>query len=600
MRRLPILLALALAACGGESDGGDPSVVVLDPNAPAPARSAPESGAPSAETPNPGAAPRPEDTEGTPEDPVVEPLKLVVDSPARGARTQDGSIRVSGRLNGGERPTLTIAGWTVQPDDDGSFAIDIPVERGLTILATEAVDSAGRTVEDRRAVLVGATAEVDSEVEDAMHLAIGRDALDTASALISDYLSELDVWSLLGGSLPDGVEVEALSYGRINVRIVPRRGYLQVFLAVDRLQASVAGTVTRLGVSATFRGSASADPAEVVARVEINPAADGTLEFEVLDAEVSLRRFDYDIRYVPGFLEDWFADLVRGQLEGIVERTMREFVVPALFNEEALTRTVEVLGTEIEVGMGVSELDITPEGLTVALDAVAHAPAVRRAGRALPTSGARPSMDAKGDVDLAVSAGLLSRLAHTAWAAGLLDFALDETSDFDLPITLTPALIAPMLGEAASSIDFRDPLYVRTSPLLPPVVTIEDGERPLVMRMGDLLVELSTPSGPLVTVAVQIEARAALTVETGDQISIDPDLEVTVHADVAHTPNGPVEEARLERLVEELAALIPGLIADETFAFGADVIPVPIRLLQASVRADASGAPFAHLTAAVD
>ncbi len=591
-----LALAVALVACGGETDGGDPSVIALDD--PTPAHSAPET--PASNAPNP-TAPAPEATpEESTTDPVIEALKLVIDAPARGARTEDDSIRVTGTLTGGESPSLTVAGQTVRPEANGRFAIDVPVEHGLVIIASEAVDAAGRTAEDRRAVLVDATAEVDAEIPDAMHVAIGTDALDTASALISDYVSELDVSDLLGGNLPDGVEIESLSYGRINVRIMPRQGHLQVTLAVDRLRASVAGTVTRLGVSATFRGSAEADPAEVVARVEVNAAADGTLDFDVLSANVTLRRFDYDIRYVPGFLEDWFANLVRGQLESIVERTMRDFVVPALFEEDSLTRTVEVFGTELELGLGINDIDVTPEGLTVALDAAARAPFLRRAGAALAPQGGKPTMDSKGDVDLAISADLLSRVAHAAWAAGLLDFALDDTAEVEVPLTLTPAIIAPMLGEAGNDIDFRDPLWVRTSPLLPPVVTIEDGDHPLVLRIGDMLLELSTPDGPLVTLAVQIEARIALEVQTGDEIVFDPDLEVTVHADVAHTPRGPVEEARLERLVEELAALIPGMIADQTFAFGADVIPVPIRLVQASIDADTSGAPFAHLTATVD
>ncbi len=591
-----LALAVALVACGGETDGGDPSVIALDD--PTPAHSAPET--PASNAPNP-TAPAPEATpEESTTDPVIEALKLVIDAPARGARTEDDSIRVTGTLTGGESPSLTVAGQTVRPEANGRFAIDVPVEHGLVIIASEAVDAAGRTAEDRRAVLVDATAEVDAEISDAMHVAIGTDALDTASALISDYVSELDVSDLLGGNLPDGVEIESLSYGRINVRIMPRQGHLQVTLAVDRLRASVAGTVTRLGVSATFRGSAEADPAEVVARVEVNAAADGTLDFDVLSANVTLRRFDYDIRYVPGFLEDWFANLVRGQLESIVERTMRDFVVPALFEEDSLTRTVEVFGTELELGLGINDIDVTPEGLTVALDAAARAPFLRRAGAALAPQGGKPTMDSKGDVDLAISADLLSRVAHAAWAAGLLDFALDDTAEVEVPLTLTPAIIAPMLGEAGNDIDFRDPLWVRTSPLLPPVVTIEDGDHPLVLRIGDMLLELSTPDGPLVTLAVQIEARIALEVQTGDEIVFDPDLEVTVHADVAHTPRGPVEEARLERLVEELAALIPGMIADQTFAFGADVIPVPIRLVQASIDADTSGAPFAHLTATVD
>lgn len=592
--RNAILLCAVLVGCGGESASQGPvEVVSLGDDAPAPEQHG---------QPPVGSAPPPmldgdetPDAEPTP-DPEVEPVRLLVDLPLRGSRVDGGTVHVRGEVLGGSAPHVTVAGWTVQPARDGSFAIHVPVERGLNILATEVVDGQ-RVVEDRRAVLAGPFEDAETPVEDAMHVEVGTDALETASGLLSDYLSELDVWSLVDGQLPEGVEIESLSYGRINLRVVPRDGYLEVYLAVDRLRASVAGTVTRLGVSATFRGTAEADPAEVVARVEVSPAADGTLDLDVLGAEVGLRNFDYDIRYVPGFLEDWFAGLVRGQLEGIVERAMRDFAVPALFDDEALTRTVEVLGNPFTVGLGVRDIDITHDGIAVSLDAVADAPEVVREGAALAALKRRPTMDADGDVDLAVSADLLNRVAHAAWAGGMLDFALDDS--VDLPIPVTPALLAPMLGEAATDLDFSAPLFIRVAPLLPPVATIERGERPLVIRIGDMLLELSTPEGPLVTVAVQIEARTALTVTTGEQIGIDPDLEVTVHADVAETPRGPVEDIRLERFIEELAALIPGIIAQQTLAFGADVIPVPVSLVRASVEADELAA-FAHVRAAVE
>jgi len=208
-------------------------------------------------------------------------------------------------------------------------------------------------------------------------------------------------------------------------------------------------------------------------------------------------------------------------------------------------------------------------------------------------------MDAGGDVDLAIAADLVTRIAHAVWAAGLLDLALDESSELDLPVRLTPALVAPMLGQAGADLDLSAPLYVRTLPLLPPVAAVEAGERPLILRVGDLLLELSTDEGPLVTLALQIEVRATLAVEAGDEIQLDPDLDVTVHADVAHSPRGPVEEARLERMGEELAAVLPRLVAEETFAFGADVIPVPIRFVNPVVSTDGA-APFVHVRTAIE
>jgi hypothetical protein len=58
---------------------------------------------------------------------------------------------------------------------------------------------------------------------------------------------------------------------------------------------------------------------------------------------------------------------------------------------------------------------------------------------------------------------------------------------------------------------------------------------------------------------------------------------------VAETPRGAVDEAAVEQLVQTFAGVIPGLIADQTFAFGTDVLPVPLGLSGARLEADARG-----------
>ncbi len=166
----------------------------------------------------------------------------------------------------------------------------------------------------------------------------------------------------------------------------------------------------------------------------------------------------------------------------------------------------------------------------------------------------------------------------------------------------TAAGLAGPLGEAANGIDRTQPLELTLRPLLPPVARLEKTDHPLVIETGDLLIDIATPNeGVLVTVAVHFIAKASFDVQQiadGGQIELSPDLQVEVHADVAETPRGPVREAALETLVQTLVGSLPGLIADQTFAFGTDALPVPVRLENAGLEPD-HASPHLHLRADV-
>ncbi len=71
-----------------------------------------------------------------------------------------------------------------------------------------------------------------------------------------------------------------------------------------------------------------------------------------------------------------------------------------------------------------------------------------------------------------------------------------------------------------------------------------------------------------------------------------------MHADVAKTPRGPLREAALETHGRTLVGSPPGLIADQTFAFGTDALPVPVRLENAGLEPD-HASPHLHLRADV-
>jgi hypothetical protein len=526
--------------------------------------------------------------------PPPPPLQLVVSEPARGSWLSGPTIHVAGQLRNGQAPTLTVAGQPVALGPDGSFAADVPANEGLNVISTEAHDGT-RRAEDRRAALVDADVDPGSLVERGAAVQVAPSGFDTISDLMSDYLQNLDLNSLIAGNVPDNVSIDELTYGRIGVQLSPEDGDLRVRLTVNNLFVRLTGTV-HYGIDITFHGSATADPAEIIAHVRLDATNDGSLGVHVMDAEVNLNNFSYDIDHVPGFVEDWFQDRVRGFAEGLIRDALDSFVLPSLFDPSALDRSFEVFGRPIDVGLRIRDVDMQYSGMTMNLAARVAADQVVHPGAAVRSLGGQPQLGGDRDVDLALAADFIGRVLHAAWAGGMLDFTLGPDSGFQSPVPLTVGLLAPALGDAARGLDRSEPLIITTRPLLPAVARVDGGDHPLTIETGDLMLDLSTTQGPLVSVAVHLIAHANMTIDGLGSIEIHPDFQVEVHADVAETPRGPVNDARLEQQIETFAALIPPIIAQQTFTFGADALPVPISLSDVLFEAD-PGAPFVHLRA---
>lgn len=532
-----------------------------------------------------------------PPPPPVDPLHLVVTEPLRGSWLYGPTIRVTGQLTGGAAPTLTVAGEPVTPDASGRFSVEVPAAEGLNVVVTEARDG-NRRAEDRRAVLQDADIEPGSLVDRGAVIEVAASGFDAISGLLSDFVSGLDLNSLIAGNLPENVSVEELRYDRIEVQLEPADGHLRVRLRIWGLYVRMRGEVT-FGFTVGFTGSATSNPAEITARVRLSPTPDGSLGLEVLDAEVMLHDFGYDIRGVPGVVEGWFSDRVREFAEGLVRDALNEFVLPTLFDPSALDRSFEVFGRPIEVGLRIRRVDLRSTGMELEMAARVEAENEVHEGPAVRPLGGRPDMSDAQDVDVALGADFVSRVLHAAWAGGMLDFTLDADSGIETPVPLTIGLLAPALGEAAQGLDRAAPLVISTRPLLPAVARVEKGERPLVIEAADLLLDLGTAEGTVATVAIHLVARASITIESLGDIVIHPDFEVEVFADVAETPRGPVNDIRLEEQVRTFAALIPPLVAGQTFTFGADALPVPLSLRNVVFDAD-RGAPFVHLRADIE
>lgn len=597
--RLPVyaaLCGLTLAACSDDSGGGDgagPADAQIA-DTPDTGPLAPDMAIEAADAALPDAGP-------------VEPVSIALIAPARGQRKSGGVMEVEGQVTGGQAPVLLIDGVETRTEADGHFTVSVPTAPGLNIVALQAVDGdpadpeADRD-EERFSALFDADVDPSTPVKDAASLQVGPSGLNALGQVLAAYIEAQDLPTLLGERMPDGLILERFEYTDIEILLLPRDGYLELRFSLYGAQLDITGIAPVGGSEISIHGSASVDPATLSARLTVSRTAEGGLAFAIDGAEVEFNDFMYDIENVPSSVEDWFVDFIPDLAEGLLIDALDELVVPALFDGAALSRTLELLGRPITLTLGVQGATVAPIGLLLDLDGSVVADEIVREGLAVRAAPGQPVMQDPahpGQIDLAVAADLLSRLLHAAWAAGILDLMLEEGGDIDVPVPLRLSLFRAALGEAAEGLDASQNIKLRLRPLLPPVARVEDGERPVVIELGDVMLDLMTVDDQvLVTVAGQVAARVSISLLPGGALEIAPDLAVEAWLDVAETPRGPVNAARLEDQLGALVDALPGLIADTTFNIGADVLPIPVTFPNAAIWADTE-APYVHLRADV-
>ena len=115
------LLALTLAACGGgespEATGEPPEATLI------PANTA---------SPNPAAAPTTETATATPVATEGDLFLQLISPPELEVFTETGTLTVTGRTR--VDAVVTINDSVVEPDIDGEFSLDVPLEEGPNII----------------------------------------------------------------------------------------------------------------------------------------------------------------------------------------------------------------------------------------------------------------------------------------------------------------------------------------------------------------------------------------------------------------------------------------------------------------------------------
>lgn len=527
--------------------------------------------------------------------------------PARGlfhdVEASGPSITVRGSVTdiGSGVASLTLNGRPVTFDDKGAFSASFTPSPGLSTLELVALDGAGHTSSTLRSVISGRFAPAGGEVERALDVKLGRAGLDAIIEQAREALASTPLEDLvpMGG---DGGEFEVTSfqYSGTDVDLVPDYGGFRISVRIRGLRVGVRVRKKVLFVPVTFTGSVSAQEAELQAFLSVTATAAGSVDMAISEAYVQLHGFDYDIDGLPGFLEGLLSGFVRGFAEGALEDALQGVVLPSLFDPADLVQTLDLMGTPLTLGMRLSLLTVSPEGLRFQAAVRAGGPpapphARERAQapgalRGLIPDTARGSGGPEGPLQVAISADAVNQVLHAAWAAGGLDLSVDlGGAGGSLPIQLDVAGIGAALGVPLDQAAPGDsPIVLSLQPMLPPVLTpapAGDGELAGTLRLGDMLFHLDAqPAGQdairLLSVALSIDAD----LRAGDPADDQGLGGIRVKADLISSAV-PAQDESVEQGVASLltlaAPLLGGVLDNANAGDAAAADPERLTLLDA-------------------
>lgn len=487
------------------------------------------------------------------EEEVVPDATFSLDSPAPAAFLAEGENEASGEAENVRQ--LSVMGKEIKAEE-GEFSTRIVLERGVNLVEATAVDLHEDNLFARNGVLAGDYAKPEERVEDALQLRLNQAGLDRLERVIAGavtpevlngalggmnpiYEYVVDVWGWEAGALY--VDLVSVDFTGVDVQIVPGGGNLELTLTLENLDVALDAYGSALGINLNAGLGMGAEEAVISATITGGATEDGKLAIELLETDVEMSGFWYDISLIPSILTDYIlVDTIRGTVEDMLKEQITTMVPPLV--EETLaglapTVTTSLLDREVTLSYGFREVEIDDEGLAISLDLgvditgdlTKSAPGYLKAPYAV------PNISRHAEVAGAISDDLMNRVLFEAWRVGMLDMTL-STDDG----SLESYMLAPLHATAGS---------IQTRADLPPVLIGVDGK--IQAQLGEMWVRIETDDsdlGSYLEIALTVKVDVGLRVDAG-KLVVDlgePDIEMIVR----DSDWGASDEATT-RLVEE-------------------------------------------------
>jgi len=444
-----------------------------------------------------------------PNAPALDPNapSIHITSPARGMFAGDVKVLVvTGTATDDDRvATVAVNGVAATLAGDGSWTATIPVAAGTQLIHAVATDAQGNVGKESRAVVAGPMQPIATAVPQAITAALSAQTFDAIGRGITGLLTTGDLEALIAPHNPvldvDGgpdclfaqAAITSMTAGSATqVSLTPAGGGLALDVELDHVTVGMHLSYAVACLDGSRDVAIAASHVSVTGMLNIG-VSHGAFAIALTDQRVQITGFDVDLGGVPGKIVGLLhLDTAIGPILGWATET---FVVPVLNTALAgldATRTVDVLGTAVDVKLTPARVSFDATGAIVELDTTLRAHGDAASPGYVYVANQLPAMTTARGFELTVADDAVNQLLGSLWAAGGLDkaFALDTGS----------------YGTIGKLYD-----RVELSAKLPPYVDASGGA--LKLTIGDLVATFK--NGAAVATQVAINAELAIQVATG-------------------------------------------------------------------------------------
>lgn len=381
------------------------------------------------------------------DDPAIDPEApvVLVTAPARGASLGDASsVLVTGAVID-ESPIreLTVAGVPAELGADGTFAVQVPLDRrGTTHLTVVATDLDGNVGRDTRAVESGPRAALAQPIPDALTAALSDTALaaignSVATALVA---TDLGAWiaphnPVIDEGAADGpdclygkVSIGALAVAGAEIQLVPTAFGLELSAELSGVRVPMQLQYAALCVEGASGALATARKVALSGRLSL-AVRDGRFDLRLLSPQVRFTELSLSLDGLPGEVVN-LLDLGRSLgpvLAWAVERLAAPILSEALAGLDGTT-SAQVLGKTVDLALTPTLLATSPVDLTARIDSSLRTRGEPAAATFVHVPGSPPPLTPGLGLQVAVAAGALNQLLASFWAAGGLHMTFDLTT----------------------------------------------------------------------------------------------------------------------------------------------------------------------------
>ncbi len=436
-----------------------------------------------------------------------EPPDLVIEAPERAAIVLDDVVTVRGRVEdpGSGIASVIVAGKHLAPSTSGAFEVEIPVGTGINLLETVAVDQAGNSRRDTRAVLAGPFADPSASVPEAVALSLGPRGIGNLARAVTGFFATADLTALAaalnpvidtGGScLGATASVDHVSVAAPSIELHPTAAGLEAQIEADdvRIEMLVEYAIACLSGSALIEFSAQTFELAGVLDAAI---ARGEVAVAILDTRASFQGVRVDLGLLPAEAIELLVDV--DEAAASLFATAIEALVPALIEDQfrrfSSSEEFEVLDVPLELELRPRIMRLDEAGLAFVAD-LAFRPGAGHEAAPYPSPGSAsplPSLHTD-DLALVVRQAAVNQALSALWSAGAMSQRLRLGS-----------------GDDAADGPPRRLDGLALEMLLPPAITPREDRAAVEIGVGDVLVDALREDGETARVLTRVALSAQL------------------------------------------------------------------------------------------